>query len=1115
MSNLSSYTSHLLSNRQSNTSQSSSSSRQQAPLHGQPGASSHFRFDPLLRSTFGHRSIDLYGSQVDNEDDHYGRGREGEDSYRDDEGDVSPSVSFQSTTGRGRRGAPGGFTAKGGPSGTASSTLLHASRYGPARPHRKGSALDIPEISDEEDDDEEQEEREQRWGRGLDLKAFESDARTGGRSGVGLDSVDSMPSQADGDYTPSASLMQGASRSQRGRRASEAPSGGVDPFLVEDDDDYGDTTQAQQRAEASRSSNTAPASPRRSDKGKSRVPPPTHPQRDLSSGRGWLAHSIAPATKKKLQSASPGKRVRPPRDAYSIYDDEDEGGFTSDEGDEDDEKTQSELSEEDEERLQSSMPYRDESRGAQRRDGAESTIHYPAKLDASSFPRRSTATSAPYHDDFTNRVVERTGISGGSASGPAGQESRGSAPVPLPSSDSILQEPSPLLGALSSAPSLNLTSWSPFSRGNNPAFKEWKDQPALLVWIVALAVTILVAGGASLGVRSPLPPSTPSIRPSPYYTLTRSLPLLILLSALSLLMAVVHLAFLRNLDRFGGTRILRFALVAVPSILTLGWVWAFGASFFYSDEAWSGGLWSTTGLRLLSLFPLLCAIAFSRLLYLRRAQLDRSLSVLALSARIISAHPSLLILAVLQIFLFLALSIPFLTIFIRLFLLGHFYHPSAEGSSDVWITDRKARLLAWFTLATWIWTWSALRGVMRVIVAATVSHWYFYGPPSREEQEEDEESGPAAGAFAKGGRGVTEEEEEGDETGSASEDGTIADEEESEILGLGGLGEEEDAGPSKAPGAFSRSSPAEASRAAKTQESPLAHRNPTSANLVRSSFLRATGPSLGTILLSSLLLSLSTLLLILSSLSRLLASLLSSPSIPLPTIFHPLAHLAYLLSGVGNVLGEMSEYTLIYSGITGRGFWKSTRRCGRLVARRGVKGLMEGLLISTILSLLSISLSFLAALAGFLFSAHQLHVPADAPLVGLMCGIVPYWVLRLSGDLLGDGADTLYLCYAIDTQAPQDGGATGGAGQQQTSLPGSFPFAGEGRRASHGPAAGAGAGAGGGALPGNGIAAGAGAAEGRGSGAASEVGKVFAGVEVDHLAAEEEEEEEEGEGLPF
>lgn len=91
--------------------------------------------------------------------------------------------------------------------------------------------------------------------------------------------------------------------------------------------------------------------------------------------------------------------------------------------------------------------------------------------------------------------------------------------------------------------------------------------------------------------------------------------------------------------------------------------------------------------------------------------------------------------------------------------------------------------------------------------------------------------------------------------------------------------------------------------------------------------------------------------------------------------------------------------------------------------------MVEGLLIGTVLSLLTVSLSLLAALAGFLFSAHQLHVPADAPLVGLLCGVVPYWTLRLAADVLANGADALYLCYAIDEGTPQtDGEGSGGAG---------------------------------------------------------------------------------------
>jgi hypothetical protein len=41
-------------------------------------------------------------------------------------------------------------------------------------------------------------------------------------------------------------------------------------------------------------------------------------------------------------------------------------------------------------------------------------------------------------------------------------------------------------------------------------------------------------------------------------------------------------------------------------------------------------------------------------------------------------------------------------------------------------------------------------------------------------------------------------------------------------------------------------------------------------------------------------------------------------------------------------------------------------------------------------------------LVGFLFSAHQLHVPADAPLVGLLCALLPYWTLRLCADVLSN-----------------------------------------------------------------------------------------------------------------
>lgn len=98
-----------------------------------------------------------------------------------------------------------------------------------------------------------------------------------------------------------------------------------------------------------------------------------------------------------------------------------------------------------------------------------------------------------------------------------------------------------------------------------------------------------------LGVQAATPPSSPSMRPSPYYTLTRSIPILFLLTFLSLMAAAANLFFLRNISKLGGGHVLRSALVGVPLVLSVGWMWAFAGSFIYDDERWSGGGWSTTG----------------------------------------------------------------------------------------------------------------------------------------------------------------------------------------------------------------------------------------------------------------------------------------------------------------------------------------------------------------------------------------------------------------------------------------------------------------------------------------------------------------------------------------
>ncbi|CAO1616179.1 unnamed protein product [Parajaminaea phylloscopi] len=989
-----------------------------APSHGQGNAShpknkgslpqgssvrlavdSHFQFDPLLRSTFGHRSIDLYGSDL----------------Y--DEADGSSLEIAQ-----GQQASGGSASASGsavGTHGVGSNSLLNASRYG-LRGLGRSNVGDLPDIEDEpyEDDDEqraadEEEAHGERWARGVHLQQLQH--RADDEYMDGSDDLDRR------DDTPNASYLASNRQMHDSRgRSNNALSTGLDPFLVDDEPEEHSarsrqyTTDSEQDGEQTTDPGSAsdsiassvPASrieqqrhltPQREraavDKGKGRALDAARPQPLPNGGRGWLAHSTA-ARKGSLRHTS-----RPLRDAYSIYDDDDD----DDDGMFQDDDSDAAASEDTEDDDRSDAESASRRHRTAKRNGPTSSIHRPVKLSASTFPDHSAMLdNAPRASNFHTKLDSRSQTPHGTPS--AGMDT---------SRLDVYTYPT--------AVGSSLASWKPWVRGNNPSWREWKDSGALAVWATAIAITFLLAGGASIGVSSPRAPSSPAIRPSPYYTLTRSLPLLIVLSCLSLGLAVLQLAFLRNLNRLGGARILRWTLLSIPATLTLVWVWAFAGSFLFEDEQWSGGSWSTLGLRGLSLIPLLLALVFSRVLYVKRNGIARSLSVLTLSAEIITAHPTLLLLSFLHIVVFLVISGPFMTIFVRLFLLGHFSNvklPTGDGQetkSKEWITDERARLLAWATLATWLWTWAALRGIMRVVVSSVVSHWYFYGPPSQEpERRSDEEP-----ALRQGGKKLRRgDRADFDDHDDDDDEGIGGDSDEDEETGISGLA-------ATLPGGFQTD---DDGCGGEHEDAQLEHRNPTASDLVRASFLRATGPSLGTILLSALLLALSRALLIISWVSRTIAALLSSPQVP--TFLHPLAHLAYLLSGAGGVIKGVSDYTLIYTGITGQGFWVSSRRCSRILVKRGAQGVMEGLIIGTILSLLTVSLSLLAALAGFLFSAHQLHVPADAPLVGLLCGIVPYWTLRLAADVLSNGADALYLCYAIDEGGSK--AATGNAREADT-----------------------------------------------------------------------------------
>ncbi|KAK1926098.1 plasma-membrane choline transporter-domain-containing protein [Papiliotrema laurentii] len=194
------------------------------------------------------------------------------------------------------------------------------------------------------------------------------------------------------------------------------------------------------------------------------------------------------------------------------------------------------------------------------------------------------------------------------------------------------------------------------------------------------------------------PSDTPRSRPS----LVPLLPLLLVLVVPAVILPPAFLFLLRRTVR----PVLVATAVAIPfTLFVCGW-WAFGASFekFDAPDPW----WAW----------------FGRLVWVRRQRLEQTAAVVELSTALLMDHPPLLILTPLLLGVFALMSIPFLTMLIRLGTIGYWRHPK-ENTWNFHIRPYAGWLIFIVTLI-WVWTWSVVRGVGRVAVAGVVGEWYFH-----------------------------------------------------------------------------------------------------------------------------------------------------------------------------------------------------------------------------------------------------------------------------------------------------------------------------------------------------------------------------------------------------
>ncbi|GAA5914246.1 hypothetical protein JCM5296_006121 [Sporobolomyces johnsonii] len=183
--------------------------------------------------------------------------------------------------------------------------------------------------------------------------------------------------------------------------------------------------------------------------------------------------------------------------------------------------------------------------------------------------------------------------------------------------------------------------------------------------------------------------------------------------------------------------------------------------------------------------------------------------------------------------------------------------------------------------------------------------------------------------------------------------------------------------------------------------------------VTRASVARATGPSLGTVVVSSLVLSFfSSLSVALSSLARTLRS--SS----LPALLSPLSYLAPLFGALAGYAAFFNSYSLSYAGMTGEPWLVSARETAALLRANRARNIRDTALLRLTLFVSSTAWGLLAGLIAFFLASSRL-APASggyAPVVAVVAYVVPMWTVKLCVGLLGDAVDALFICAHLDAE---------------------------------------------------------------------------------------------------
>ncbi|CAE6505716.1 unnamed protein product [Rhizoctonia solani] len=207
---------------------------------------------------------------------------------------------------------------------------------------------------------------------------------------------------------------------------------------------------------------------------------------------------------------------------------------------------------------------------------------------------------------------------------------------------------------------------------------------------------------------------------------------------------------------------------------------------------------------------------------------------------------------------------------------------------------------------------------------------------------------------------------------------------------------------------------------------------PEATDTTRLAVLRASGPALGSICASALILTLSrTSTLFLRTLRRVTTpTLLARAPIPLPPEAKTLVIGVLVSIGQAEIIAALlgwlarfgaGEDVQVLVGVTGDNVWGCARRVPTLVGTR-MSGTSKRLgreyrLLSNVQLATAIALGVFASIGAYIFAAHALGDPTYAPLAAALVGAGTTASVRFCVGIVDDAADALFMCYSLDYEA--------------------------------------------------------------------------------------------------